>query len=97
MLAVLAGNQKKPVKVCMNRSYNPVRGCLLADEESQAVRICTDAHEYELIFRHGDLAGPQDLLQAGSCMGIGSVLVCADSGELFVLHRKLKSIKKQIL
>lgn len=81
MLAVLAGNQKKSVKVCMNPVYNPVRGCLLADEAAQAVRICTDAHEYELIFRHGDLAGPQDLLQAGSCMGIGSVLVCADSGE----------------
>lgn len=81
MLAVLAGRQKQKAEVRMQQVYNPVRDCMLDEKQAQGLYIRTDNHEYQLIFRYRDLTGPQDLLQVDSCLGIGSLLICADKGD----------------
>lgn len=81
MLAVLAGRQKQKAEVCMQQVYNPVRDCMLDEKQAQGLYIRTDNHEYQLIFRYRDLTGPQDLLQVDECLGIGSLLICADKGD----------------
>ena len=81
MFAVLAGGQKQRIEVRMQQVYNPVRDCMLDEKQAQGLYIRTDNHEYQLIFRHRDLTGPQDLLQVEECLGIGSLLICADKGD----------------
>lgn len=81
LFTVLAGRQKQTIEVCMQPVYNPVRDCMLKEEQAQGLYIRTDNHEYQLIFRYRDLTGSQDLLQVDSCLGIGSLLICADKGD----------------
>ena len=73
-----AGGEERVRKIPVE---NPVTGRVLEEKDAQALEIQSGGHIYTAVFRTQDLTGPWDLLRAGSCMGIGRILVSEDGKE----------------